>query len=57
MKKLIILRILMMNVASCELFDAEEWAETRKEMEEKGFKCVEAYDDGYTRTPRKCGYY
>ncbi len=57
MKKQIMFIILLITVMSCGFFDSEEWAETRKEMEEKGFKCVEAYDDGYTRTPGKCGYY
>ena len=57
MKKLMILIILLTTVMSCELFDAAEWEEARKEMKEEGYRCVEAYDDGYTKTPAKCGYF
>ena len=57
MKKLMILVILLTTVMSCELFDANYWDRVDKEMKEEGYRCVEAYDDGYTRTPGKCGYY
>ena len=57
MKKLMILVILLTAVVGCELFDAKTWEESDKRLKEKGYRCVEAYDDGYTKTPAKCGYY
>ena len=56
MKKLMILIILLTTIMSCEFLDTD-WDEVDKRMEEKGYRCVEAYDDGYTRTPAKCGYF
>ena len=57
MKKILILVMLLITVMSCELFDAAGWEAAKKELEEDGYRCVDAYDDGYTRTPRKCGYF
>ena len=44
MKKLIILIILMINIVSCALLDAELWEEVKKENKEKGRTCYERYN-------------
>ena len=43
MKKLIILIILLTTIINCGFFDAEEWAEYKKEREERGRKCYRDY--------------
>ena len=43
MKKIIMVIILMMTVIGCELFDAAEWEEYRKERERRGTRCYRDY--------------
>ena len=39
MKKIIMLAILIMTVAGCELFDSERWARIKREDAERGVRC------------------
>ena len=39
MKKILMIMIMLMSVIGCELFDAEEWAEYRKDRERRGHEC------------------
>ncbi len=47
MKKLIILIILMINIVSCALLDAELWEEAKKENEERGHTCYRDYKGNF----------
>ncbi len=44
MKKLIILIILIMNIVSCALLDAELYEEVKREREERGRTCYRRYN-------------
>ena len=46
MKKLLIMVILAMTVAGCELFDANRWDRVNREAKEKGRTCYRR-NDGY----------
>ena len=47
MKKLIILIILIMNIVSCALLDAELYEEVKREREERGRTCYQDYNGNY----------
>ncbi len=54
MKKLILIIILLLTTIGCGFFDAEEWAEYKKDREERGVKCYRRYD-GYFYCEDKYG--
>ena len=47
MKKLIILIILMINIVSCALLDAELYEEVKREREERDRTCYQDYNGNY----------
>ena len=56
MKKLILITVLGMAVASCELFSPSRWDRVRRENEERGRECYETRS-GYVYCKDKYGNY
>lgn len=54
MKKLLIMVILAMTVAGCELFDVTRWDRVNREAKEKGRTCYRR-NDGYFYCKDKYG--